>query len=548
MSMFNFNVFPNLKNLMGRKQVAPKDTDAQDKDDPRDDDYWDLAGSVDPLYGWISSLDKKWISDRVTRFDKYEEMDEDEIVSGALDAYAEESTQRDIFNQKVVWFESKNDGILDILEKFKERLQLDSIITSIARTSSKFGNDYELMVGGPKDGIVRLANIHPLNCVRVEQNGVLKGFRITNKEDILPPWAICHFRLPPRDRGIYGDSVLRSSIRAYTRLKFMESSMVLYRLRRAPDRNIFYIDVGNATGDRALRIVNKFKRQFRKKTYFDQKMMDTKDDPLTSIEDIFWPMNTGSGSKVDVLKGTNNVDTIYDIEYQLNKLLSGLRIPPSYFGLGTGTYGAEKTLSSQDRRFARKCQVVQSSMIYGIIQMAQIELTYKGIDALSDDSEFFVRMAPISYTEEILTKELQELRLQSIKSLIEIGKNLNLDQNTWVPYVLENYGKFTELEIMKFLPKEDANVIKADTPEAKATESKIPNNSAITKLVADTVKKVLKEGKRSTRLIAEANGMVSSHNIRVPFTKSDIESNKKDLQKMEFGEELSAYKLKKDRS
>ena len=134
----------------------------------------------------------------------------------------------------------------------------------------------------------------------------------------------------------FGISVLESVFKVFKQKELLEDAIIIYRVQRAPERRVFYIDVGNMPAHMAMGYVNRVKNEIHQRRIPTQggggsNMMDATYNPLSINEDYFFPQTAeGRGSKVETLPGGTNLGEIDDLKYFTNKLFRGLRIPKPY--------------------------------------------------------------------------------------------------------------------------------------------------------------------------------------------------------------------------
>ena len=125
-------------------------------------------------------------------------------------------------------------------------------------------------------------------------------------------------------------SFLHKAIKPVNQLKLIEDSLVIYRVSRAPERRIFYIDVGNLPKIKAEQYVNDVMNRFRNKVVYDASTGETRDDRkfMSMLEDFWMPRREGSkGTEITTLPGGQNLGQIDDIVYFQNKLFQALNVP-----------------------------------------------------------------------------------------------------------------------------------------------------------------------------------------------------------------------------
>lgn len=131
--------------------------------------------------------------------------------------------------------------------------------------------------------------------------------------------------------GPYGTSVLERVYRTWRHLTLIEDAVIVYRIVRAPERRLFYIDTGRLSGPRAEAYIERVKMKMRQRQVQRNEELDTDYAPQSTYQDFFIATNSdGRSSKVEVLPGGQNLNDINDMLYFNKKLAIGLRIPTTY--------------------------------------------------------------------------------------------------------------------------------------------------------------------------------------------------------------------------
>lgn len=170
----------------------------------------------------------------------------------------------------------------------------------------------------------------------------------------------------------FATSILESVYKPYRQKELLEDAIIIYRIQRAPERRVYYVDVGDVPEHRAQQKIERFKNEFRQRKIPTKNgdglnVVDAAYNPMSQIEDIFIPVTPdGRGSKVDTLPGGQSVGQIDDLKYFNNKMIRGLRIPSSYIPTGPedsnmqyndGRMGVSYV---QEYRFANYCKRFQN--------------------------------------------------------------------------------------------------------------------------------------------------------------------------------------------
>ena len=173
----------------------------------------------------------------------------------------------------------------------------------------------------------------------------------------------------------FGNSLLESIFKVYKQKELLEDAIIIYRVQRAPERRVFYVDVGNLPSHLAMQFVERVKteihqRRIPSKTGGGTNVIDSSYNPLSINEDYFFPQTAeGRGSKVETLPGGTNLGEIDDLRYFTNKLVRGLRIPSSYLPTGADdgasqyNDGRVGTAYIQELRFNTYCKRLQSMLV-----------------------------------------------------------------------------------------------------------------------------------------------------------------------------------------
>jgi hypothetical protein len=196
----------------------------------------------------------------------------------------------------------------------------------------------------------------------------------------------------------FGTSILDAVFKTYKQKELLEDSIIIYRVQRAPERRIFYIDVGDMPSHQAMAHVERVKNEIHQRriptrTGGGSNMMDAQYNPLSIMEDYFFAQTAeGRGSKVDTLPGGENLGDIDDLKFFNNKLARGLRVPSSYLPTGpedgTASYndGRVGTAFIQEYRFTQYCKRLQNIIQPVFDKEFKMFLKHRGYEI--DSSQF----------------------------------------------------------------------------------------------------------------------------------------------------------------
>ena len=200
----------------------------------------------------------------------------------------------------------------------------------------------------------------------------------------------------------FGNSLLETIFKVYKQKELLEDAIIIYRVQRAPERRVFYVDVGNMQSHLAMQFVERVKTEIHQRripsaTGGGSNVIDSSYNPLSINEDYFFPQTAeGRGSKVETLPGGTNLGEIDDLRYFTNKLVRGLRIPSSYLPTGgddgSSSYndGRVGTAYIQELRFNTYCERLQGLIVEDLNQEFKRFLLETGvnIDTNMFDLEF----------------------------------------------------------------------------------------------------------------------------------------------------------------
>ena len=295
----------------------------------------------------------------------------------------------DWFIELIVNLENPKDGIGRVLPlPVEEMYRIETTKGKLIEfQQSKEGPDYQSITRGP---------VHNQTDAELKQTTAIR----------FAPTEITHFRFGDDRKTFfpYGQSLIEPARGPAHSLRLMEDSMLIYRLTRAPERRIFYIDVGQLPPHKAESLLERMKDLFRKRKVASNRgapganQMEEKWQPPAPDEDIWMPVRPGSNTKVDTLPGAENLGEIDDAIYFRNKLLTALNFPKNYFN-NEDANATRITLSAQDVKFARMIERLQSYFEDGILEIAERHLQLRGYPEESYDDLKIKMTSPSDWRE-----------------------------------------------------------------------------------------------------------------------------------------------------
>jgi hypothetical protein len=227
----------------------------------------------------------------------------------------------------------------------------------------------------------------------------------------------------------FGQSVLEQVFKVYKQKELLEDAIIIYRVQRAPERRVFYIDVGNMPTHLAMQFVERVKNEINQRripsTSGGANFIDATYNPMSINEDYFFPQTAeGRGSKVDTLPGGTNLGEIDDLRFFTNKLYRGLRIPSSYLPTGADD-GAQQyndgrvgTAYIQELRFNKYCERLQNLISPVLDEEFKIWINNKGYTL--DGSTFEIKFNPPQNFAQYRQTEMDQSRVGTFTQVAEL--------------------------------------------------------------------------------------------------------------------------------
>jgi hypothetical protein len=351
-----------------------------------------LAGEELDVFGYgtnnvyNAALSAYGAFDRMSRYSDFSEMEATPEIASALDIYSEETVSVDD-KGKSLHIYSDNRKIKELLENlFYDVLNVEFNLSMWVRNLCKYGDFFLFIDVNPEFGIM---NAYPIPIAEIEReegfdpsDPAAVRFRwMSRGNQVLENWQIIHFRLLGNDAFLpYGSSVLESARRIWRQLILIEDAMLVYRVIRAPERRVFYIDVGNISPEDIPTFMKQAQDSLKKNKVIDKNTgrVDLRYNPMSVDEDYFLPVRgSESGTRIDTLAGGQNTAAIEDVEYIQKKLFAALKIPRAYLGYDEDI-GSKATLAQEDIRFSRAIQRIQKTVLSELNKLAIIHLYAHG--------------------------------------------------------------------------------------------------------------------------------------------------------------------------
>jgi hypothetical protein len=260
-------------------------------------------------------------------------------------------------------------------------------------------------------------------------------------------------------------SYLHKAIKSLNQLRMIEDSLVIYRLSRAPERRIFYIDVGNLPKVKAEQYLRDVMMRYRNKQVYDASTGEIRDDKkfMAMLEDFWLPRREGGrGTEISTLPGGQNLGEITDIEYFKKKLYRSLNVPPSRMdGEGGFNLGRSSEILRDEVKFSKFVARLRKRFSHMFSDMLRTQLILKNIITPEDWSQM---------DEHIQYDFLYDNHFAELKDAELLNERLNMVQIA-EPYV----GKYFSQDYVrrKVLRQTDIEIVEQDALIKKEIEDGI---------------------------------------------------------------------------
>jgi hypothetical protein len=430
---------------------------------------------------------------RLERYGQYDTMDNDSEVNAALDILAEFCSQENDENRtpfEIFFKEQATSSETKIIKKYLQQWsklnKFNSRIFKIVRNAFKYGDSFfvrdpetqawmyidpskvdKIIVNEstgkePEQYIIRDLNINLMSLTvtqispsnqtgtpgssnyttaGAQQKGMVGGqsgsaggnrFGVNQNQYAIDAKHVIHLSMSEGlDNNFpFGNSLLEPIFKVYKQKELLEDAIIIYRVQRAPERRVFYIDVGNMPSHLAMSFVERVKNEVNQRripsvTGGGQSVTDSSYNPLSMNDDYFFPQTSeGRGSKVEILPGGTNLGEIDDLRYFTNKLFRALRIPSSYLPTGPDDGGSSfndgrvGTAYIQELRFNKYCERLQSLINEQFDLEFKLYMRNKGINF--DPNVFDLKFNPPQNFAAYRQAEMDGVRINTFGSIAAV--------------------------------------------------------------------------------------------------------------------------------
>lgn len=490
--MSQFSNYWKIITPASRKQLYT--TISTDAYDPRTTDM-----SSTTAVTWYSQV-MRGPGSRMGSYKQYDAMDADIDIARSLDIIAEEMSGKDEKTKLPFLIEYQKEDNQDVsdtttitlrqaVRQWSEIQDMNKRLFGIARAMIKYGDCFFKKISDTKKWVW----IDPLLVygIEVDQHGnklnyYLKkpgkagatagqggfgqglntGIGRNEEMEVIPAAAMIHFTMSDEmgDSAPFGQSVLRPIFRVYRQLSMIEDSVIIYRIVRAPERRVFYVDVGNMPAQRIKTYLEQVKNEIRQKRVPGMSSNGQKDivdgqlDPTSIQEDMFFPVTAnGRGSRVETLPGGTEDFGTNLLKYFQDKVFRGLRIPTSYMG-GAEGQGAQYNDGKVGIAYIEELRFAKFVM----------RLQERINDILDEEFKIYMKVCGLKIDDEIFNIRLPDpanfaLYRQAALDADLISSFNNIEQTKYLSkrFILKRYLNLTddEIQMNEAMLKEERGIL-----------------------------------------------------------------------------------------
>jgi len=395
---------------------------------------------------------------RIQLYTDYEAMDTESIIASALDIVADESTLKNEAGE-ILQIRSADENTQRILYNlFYDVLNIEFNLWLWIRNMCKYGDFYLHLEIAEKFGVynvtplsvydmVREEGVDPQNpsyvCFRIDPMVIAAGginSRVKDRDGKIKfeNYEIAHFRLLTDANYLpYGRSYIEPARKSYKQYVLMKDAMLLHRITRAPEKRIFYVDIGNLPPNEVDGYMESLKQKMQKTPFIDRNTgeYNLRYNMMNVMEDFYIPQRgANSNTKIDTLKGLE-YNAIDDVNFLRDEMLAALKVPKAFFGFEKDLTG-KATLAAEDIRFARTVERIQRIVLSELYKIALVHLYTQGYDGVSlSNFELHLTTPSIIYEQE---------KIALWKEKIGLAKDIQDSKLLPSDWIYDNVFQFSE--------------------------------------------------------------------------------------------------------
>ena len=419
------------------------------------------SANATSLYGQQLNVNYQYL--RAQLYSDYDVMDTDAIIASSLDIISDECTLKNEMGE-VLQIRSSDEDIQKILYNlFYDVLNIEFNLWSWIRQMCKYGDFFLKLEIAERFGVY---NVIPYTAYHMERQ---EGFDKNNPTAIrfkfnpegyvgggygqfsvphqfspdstgvyFDNYEIAHFRLLTDVNYLpYGRSYIEPARKLFKQYTLMEDAMLIHRISRAPEKHIFYINVGAIPPNEVENFMKKTIATMKKTPYIDEKTgeYNLKYNMQNLLEDFYIPVRgNDQNTKIDTTKGLeyNGMD---DVVYLRDKLFAALKVPKAFMGYEKDLTG-KATLAAEDIRFARTIDRLQRIVLSELYKIALVHLYTQGYKGETlTNFELSLTTPSIIYDQE---------RIMLMKEKVDLAKNIMEAQLLPTDWIYHNVFHFSE--------------------------------------------------------------------------------------------------------
>ncbi len=388
------------------------------------------------LYGQQNNFNYQTL--RPVLYSEYDAMDTDAIIASALDIVADEATLKNDMGE-VLQIRSADEDIQKILYNlFYDVLNIEFNLWPWIRNMCKYGDFFLKLEIAEKFGVYnvipytafhieRLEGTNPENPNEIRYKFLPDGvaassygyYNVPNSADqanalYFDNYEMAHFRLLTDVNFLpYGRSYIEPGRKLFKQYTLMEDAMLIHRIVRAPEKRIFYMNVGSIPPNEVDAFMQKTLDKLKRTPFMDDSTgeYNLKYNMQNILEDFYIPIRgNDTATKIENLNGLQ-WDGITDVEYLRDKLFAALKVPKAFMGYDENTEG-KATLAAQDIRFARTIERIQRIVISELYKIAIVHLYTQGYrDEQLGNFELSLTTPSIIYDQEKIALMTEKMTL-----------------------------------------------------------------------------------------------------------------------------------------
>ena len=402
---------------------------------------------------------------RTQLYSDYEAMDTDSIIASTLDIIADECTLKNDMGE-VLQIRSSDDDIQKILYNlFYDVLNIEFNLWAWIRQMCKYGDFFLKLEIAEKYGVYNIIPYTAYNIIREEGfdlkspssvrfkfdpdglsggGSMASGYSYMNKQGdnaiYFDNYEVAHFRLLTDVNYLpYGRSYIEPARKSYKQMVLMEDAMLVHRIVRAPEKRVFYMNVGNIPPNEIDAFMEKTVSKMKRTPYIDPQtgQYNLKFNMQNMMEDFYIPVRGNDATtKIETTKGLE-YDGIQDVMYLRDKMIAALKVPKAFFGYDKDLSG-KATLAAEDIRFARTVERIQKIILSELYKIALVHLYSQGYNNEGlTNFELGLTTPSIIYDQE---------RINLLKEKVELARNIIDTKLLPTDWIYDNIFHFSEDE------------------------------------------------------------------------------------------------------